>query len=337
MSILRPHAARSTVSVVLPTLNERAHIRDCLDSLTAQDHPDVVEILVCDGGSTDGTREIVADYGGPVRLVDNPGVTAAAGLNVGLRASRGAILCRGDAHALYAPDYVRRCVEVLEETGAANVGGPMRAVGTTAFGRAVASVTSSPFGVGPGRFHYARERSEVDTVYLGCWWRASLEELGGWDERRLQWGAEDHELNLRISSAGGRIVLDPAIRSWYYPRESGRALARQYRNYGLGKASTLSKHRRLPSWRPLAPAALVLASVGGLVLGRGAWRLAVPGAHAAFCAAAALRLAEAPGVSPPHALMATEICHWSYGIGFWQGVARIIGRRGFTNRPVGHR
>jgi glycosyltransferase involved in cell wall biosynthesis len=273
--------AGRTVSVILPTLNERAFIRDCLDSLVAQDFTDVLEILVVDGGSTDGTRDIVACFGAPVRIVDNPRVTAAAALNIGLAEAKGVIVVRADAHTLYARDYVRRCVEVLEETGAANVGGRMRPVGTTSFGRAVAAVTSSPLGVGPGKFHYADERVDVDTVYLGTFRRELLEQLGGWDESNLQWGAEDHELNLRITEAGGRIVLDPSIGSWYFPRETPRALARQYFNYGIGKASTLAKHRALPSWRPLVPAGLVAAAAAGGLTGRRWRRAIVPAGYAA--------------------------------------------------------
>ena len=326
-----------TVSVILPTLNERGFIRDCLDSLEAQDSPDIVEILVLDGGSTDGTREIVAARDGLVRLLDNRGVTAAAALNLGLAESKGDVIVRADAHTLYAGDYVRRCVEVLEETGAGNVGGGMRPAGTTRFGHAVAAVTTSRFGIGPGRFHYGTEREDVDTVYLGCWRRETLERLGGWDERNLQWGAEDHELNLRLRQAGGRIVLDPSIRSWYFPRDTPRALIRQYRNYGLGKASTLAKHRTLPSWRPLAPAALVAGSVLLALVGRGAARVALPVAHGAAAATVAVRLSSGPGVDPARAFVAVEACHWAYGLGFWQGVGRIMRRAGFAARPAGRR
>ena len=322
------------VSIVLPTLNERAFIRDCLDSLERQDSVDLVEILVLDGGSTDGTREIVAASGGRVRLLDNPGVTAAAALNRGLAQSKGNIIVRADAHTLYAGDYVRRCVEVLQETGASNVGGAMRPAGTTRFGHAVAAVTTSPFGIGPGKFHYGLEQQDVDTVYLGCWRRETLLSLGGWDERNLQWGAEDHELNLRLRKAGGRIVLDPSIRSWYFPREAPRALLRQYRNYGLGKASTLAKHRTLPTWRPLAPAALVAGSILLALVGRRAARLALPIAHGAACTAIAGRLSMTPGVDAARAFVAIEACHWAYGVGFWQGVARILRRRSFDFRPI---
>jgi glycosyltransferase involved in cell wall biosynthesis len=332
-----PSSAWPSVSVVLPALNERGYIRDCLDSLLAQDYPETLEILVADGGSTDGTRDLISASGPPVRLLSNDGVTAAAGLNVCLREAKGDIVCRADAHTLYARDYLRRCVEVLLETGAANVGGRMRPVGTTAFGRAVAAVTSSPFGVGPGRFHYGETRADVDTVYLGCWRRETLDTLGGWDESDLQWAAEDQELNFRLRRQGGRVVLDPSIRSWYFPRETVRSLRRQYFNYGVAKASTLAKHSTLPTWRPLVPAGFVAASVACLVGGRGARRFALPALHAAACAAVAVDLSRDQGVAPHRAFAALEVCHWSYGAGFWAGAGRIVSGRGFDNRPKGHR
>src|SRR5439155_26975081 len=205
------------VSVVLPTLNERRFVRDCLDWLMAQDSDDLVEILVVDGGVSDGTRAIVEAIGDPVRLVDNPGITAAAAMNVGMAEAKGDVIVRADAHTLYAPDYVRRCVEVLAETDAAVVGGTMRPVGTTNCGRSVAAVTSSPFGVGPGRFHFATRPHDVETVYLGAFRRGTVLAVGAYDEDGLQWGAEDQELNFRIRAAGGRIRVDPSIRSWYFP------------------------------------------------------------------------------------------------------------------------
>jgi len=326
-----------TVTVILPTLNERRWVIDCLRTVLEQRYPAIGQILVVDGGSTDGTRQLVESLPAPVELVDNPGVTAAAAMNVGIAAAKGEVVCRGDAHTLYAPDYVERCVAVLLETGATNVGGPMRPVGTTNFGRAVAAVTSSPFGVGPGRFHYATERQAVDTVYLGCWWADELRRHGGYDDRVLQWAAEDQELNFRLRRAGGTVVLDPSISSYYFPRETPRALWRQYFNYGVAKASTLAKHRTLPTWRPLAPAALVGGTVVGAIAGRGMWRVAVPLAHAALCGVIGVSVSREPGVAPHRAAAVTGICHWSYGLGFWSGIWRIIRGRGFDVRPSGHR
>jgi len=279
------------VSIVIPTLNERRCIRDCIASLLAQDYPEIAEILVVDGGSTDGTTEVAAAMD-KVRVVHNPGVTAASAMNLGMHAAAHDLIVRIDAHSLYEPDYVSRSVKALDGSGAAMVGGPMRPVGSTAFGRAVAAVTTSPFGIGPGRFHYAEEACDVDTVYLGTFDRHVVRSVGGYDDRQLQWAAEDQELNLRLRQAGHRVHLDPAIRSWYFPRSTPAALWRQYFNYGLCKASTLRKHRTLPTWRPLAPAALV----AGTVAGRGLPALA----YGAGAGVLARRLSAQPGVRFGH-------------------------------------
>src|SRR5205085_12029362 len=122
----------SSVTVVVPAYNEQEWIRDCLDSLLAQDYPDFV-VLVVDGFSTDDTRPIVEEVtarDGRVRLLDNPRRTAAAAMNVGLASTTTDVLLRADAHAVYAPDFVAKSVQVLAETGADDVGGPMRPVGT---------------------------------------------------------------------------------------------------------------------------------------------------------------------------------------------------------------
>jgi len=330
--------ALPTVSVVLPALNEGEYIEGCLASLLAQDYPAVTEILVVDGGSTDGTVALAEAFGPPVRVVPNPRVTAAAALNIGISEAAGELICRADAHAEYADDYIRRCVEVLLETGADNVGGPVRAVGRTPFGRAVAAVFSSPLGTGPAPSHYATDRRDGDTVWLGCWRRETLEALGGFDEDRLQWAAEDQELNFRIRRRGGRIVLDPSIRVTYFPRAAPRPLWDQYFNWGVAKASTLVKHRALPTLRPLAPAVLVVATATGLVTGR-TWRrrLLVPAVHAAFAGATAVWLASREDVDAPRVFAALEICHWSYGVGFFAGLFRAARGRSFETRPRGHR
>jgi len=329
------------ITIILPTLNERAHIRDCLDSLYSQDYDNIVSILVVDGGSIDGTRDIVDAEGGIVRLIDNPRMTAAAAMNIGIAECSTERFVRVDAHTLYATDYVSRSVSTWLETGAQVVGGPMRPIGTNPFGRAVAAVTTSPLGVGPGRFHYSEVLEEVETVYLGIFDKAFVLAVGGYDETNLQWAAEDQELNFRIRKAGGRIVLDPRIRSTYFPRNTPRALARQYHNYGMCKASTLKKHRILPYWRPLAPALLVLMSIVWVVLSLlvgCVWVAPLP--FAAYVLAATLigiRMSTERGVTPHRVAIALSICHWCYGVGFWRGIGRIVTRREFDSRPKGGR
>ncbi len=327
------------VTVVIPAHNERKYIVDCLHCICRQDYPAIVEILVVDGMSDDGTREIVRRWGDRVRLVDNSGRTAAAAMNRGLAEATSEIVVRVDAHTHYTVDYVSRSVEVLIESGADWVGGPMRPAGVSSFGRAVAAVTSSPLGVGPGRFHYATTAADVDTVYLGTFRRSVVVEVGGYDDRQLQWAAEDQELNFRLRQAGHRIRLDPRIRSTYFPRQSPGALWRQYFNYGMCKASTLAKHKTLPYWRPLAPAAMVAGAVvvvvAGLAGGRRALVMAPIVGYGTAATAAAVALSNDPGVAPHRALAALSICHWSYGLGFWAGVSRIVRRRRFDSRPGG--
>lgn len=327
------------VSVILPTFQEEDFIFDCLTSLGKQDYPFIDEILVVDGRSTDATREIAGHFGRGVRVIDNPGRTAAAAMNVGIGAARNEVIVRVDAHTLYESDYVSASVGALTKTGATMVGGRMVPIGTTRFGRAVAAVTSSPFGVGPGRFHYAAKAQEVETVYLGCFRKRDICAVGGYDETNLQWAAEDQELNFRLRKAGGKIWLDPAIRSVYFPRQTPRALWRQYHNYGLCKASTLKKHRQLPYLRPMIPALMVMGSALWILffLIMGAWWL-VPSPFLIYACGAAVvarKLSRSnPGVSWRNAISALMICHWSYGLGINRGFGRILFRRPFETRPV---
>ena len=336
----RAASAEPPVSIILPTLDEWDCIVDCLSSVLTQDYPTIDEVLVVDGGSSDGTPELARGLDDRVRVVGNPRTTAAAAMNIGLAEARNDLVVRLDAHTIYAPDYVRRSVATLTESGAAIAGGPMRPVGRTSFGRAVAAVTTSPIGIGNGRFHYATEACDVETVYLGTFDRRTIAAAGGYDEDGIQWAAEDQELAFRVRQQGGRIRLDPSIRSWYTPRETPKALWKQYRNYGVCKASTLRKHGRLPYLRPARPGrhgrgrrrhdGLRDRSPGG------PWSPPPPwSAYAAAAAAAGLHLGQDPGVAPHRAAAALAICHWGHGVGFLSGLARIATGRGFDRRPQG--
>jgi glycosyltransferase involved in cell wall biosynthesis len=325
------------VTIIIPTLNERSHIKGCLDSLKQQDYQNIVEILVVDGGSNDGTRELVLAESGNIRLLDNPRVTAAAAMNIGISEASTDVFVRVDAHTLYADDYVSKSVETFVASDVQVVGGPMRPIGTSPFGKAVALVTSSPFGVGPGKFHYSEELQEVETVYLGIFDRLFVIDVGGYDEVNLQWAAEDQELNYRIRKAGGKIVLDPAIRSTYFPRDNPRALARQYHNYGMCKASTLAKHKVLPYWRPVIPAMMVLGSIlwflAMMVTGNFLYPLLPFGLYSVAIMLVGLKLTRKSDVSMPKTVLALAICHWTYGVGFWRGIFIIIARRKFDLKP----
>ncbi len=166
------------VSVIIPIRNEAAQIEMGLRAILAQEYPAArMEILIADGMSTDGTRNIIHEQVTrhpqlDIQIFDNPGKIVPTGLNIALSRSRGEIIVRIDGHTIVAPDYIRQCVDALERAGADNVGGKMNAIGRNSYSRAVALATSTPFGVGGARFHYSDEEEWVDTVYMGAWPRA---------------------------------------------------------------------------------------------------------------------------------------------------------------------
>jgi glycosyltransferase involved in cell wall biosynthesis len=257
------------ISLVIPCRNEKGHIREFLDSLLAQDlEPGwEVEILVADGMSNDGTRDVLLQYARTaphVRLIDNPGRIVSTGLNAAIGAATGDIIVRLDAHTTYARDYVRECVRVLQQTGADNVGGPWVAEGRGRVGRAIAAAFRSPFCSGGGKAHDPHFEGEVDTVYLGCWARTVFDRAGLFDPNLVR--NQDDEFNFRLLRMGGRVWQSPRIKSTYTPRASLRALFRQHLQYGFWKVAVIRKHRALASWRHVVPALFVSSIVISLLL-----------------------------------------------------------------------
>jgi succinoglycan biosynthesis protein ExoA len=259
------------VSILLPARNEEAYIASCLDSILANDFPhDRLEVLVLDGMSSDGTREIVRAYSerNPfIRLLDNHGRVVPTGLNIGIHEARGEIIVRMDAHTLYAPDYIRRCVELLRTTGAANVGGLQRSVGTTYLARAIALATATPFGAGKTRIIVTATGSSVG-------WTPSISELGSSQPSNRSGGFneewvvnQDYELNCRIRAAGGKILLAPDIVCWYRVRDSWKKLAIQYFRYGMWRVKTLRANPDSLQIRQLAAPVFVLGLAGSAVAG----------------------------------------------------------------------
>jgi glycosyltransferase involved in cell wall biosynthesis len=255
------------VSLLLPIRNEAACIRRCLEAILAQDYPGGMEILIADGMSTDNTREIIEHIphsAFSIHIFDNPGKIVPTGLNLALRQAKGEIIIRVDGHTIIAPDYVCQCVKTLQRTHADNVGGRMNAIGSNSFGKAVALATSTPFGIGGGRFHYSDEEEWVDTVYMGAWPRRVFEKIGLFDEELVR--DQDDEFNYRLREQGGRILLSPAIRSEYTVRSTPRGLWRQYFQYGYWKVRVLQKHPRQMSLRQFVPPLFVLSLLASAFL-----------------------------------------------------------------------
>jgi succinoglycan biosynthesis protein ExoA len=256
------------VSVIIPVRNEEKFIAQCLQSVVDQDYPQGrMEVLVVDGGSEDRSREIVAEFGSRyplIKLLDNPKLTAPAGLNLGIREARGDIIIRVDGHCLLEPNYVSQCVRCLRETEADNVGGLMKAVGQDYVSQVIALAISSLFGSGGSKFHYAAREQYVDTVYLGAFRRRVFDEIGFFNERLVR--NQDYELNYRIRAAGGKVFLSPAIKSSYYGRSTLRDLWQQYFQYGFWKLEMLQMHPRSVQPRHLvAPLFIFVLFTTGLL------------------------------------------------------------------------
>lgn len=257
---------RIRISVIVPCRNERDYIDGFIESLLQQETDGLsVEYLIADGGSNDGTRELLTAHAarvGRLHIIDNPRGTVPSGLNELIRRARGDIIIRMDVHSEYAPDYIRQCVRVLEATGADNVGGPARTRARRYFQSAVALAYHSAFSSGGVSFHNPGYEGYVDTVTYGCWRKATLERLGLFDEELIR--NQDDELNLRLVRAGGKIWQSPDIRSWYYPRETWLGLFRQYTQYGYWKVRVIQKHKIPGAFRHLVPGLLVsgLAALG---------------------------------------------------------------------------
>lgn len=316
------------VSVIIPVRNEARCIASCLETLLRQDYPtDRMEVLIADGMSSDGTRETLAAVqvrDRRVRVIDNSQGIVSTGLNAAIRAARGEVIVRMDAHTEYAPDYVRQCVAVLWETGADNVGGPWVARGAGYVSRAVAAAFQSRFAVGTGRGHNERYEGLVDTVYLGCWPRSVFDRVGLFDEDLVR--NQDDEFNLRLTRAGGRVWQSPRIRSWYEPRASLAGLFRQYMQYGYWKVRVIRKHRLPASVRHLVPVLFVTALMGlaaaAPFFAPALWALlGLTGLYLLAVLAASVVTARWAGLGLAAILPAVFACyHLGYGVGFLRGL-----------------
>ena len=223
------------LSVVVPVYNEEHYIHKCVSSMLEQDYPKAhMEWFFVDGMSTDKTREILAqyqkEYPGLIHVLDNPNKIVPYAMNIGIRQCRGQYIIRLDAHAEYAADYFTKCVEVLEETGADNVGGVMETKARTPIGATIAKMLSSKFGVGDAQFRIHGQDGYVDTVPFGAFRREIFDKIGLYDERLVR--NQDSELNYRIIHNGGKIYLSSKIKLAYYCRDSVKGIVKMARMNG---------------------------------------------------------------------------------------------------------
>ena len=314
-----PTAAPS-VSVIVPARNAEATLGLALDQVLVQEYDGDIEVIVADGSDTPKTAEIVRARSA-VRLVSNPHKTIGFGINLAIREARGDILLRCDAHSFLPQGYVRRAVETLQRTGAANVGGRQVPVGTTAFERAVAIAMSAAIGAGDARYRLGGKEGPVDTVYLGAFRRDALTAIGGFDPQFFH--NQDYEVNWRLRQSGEKVWFDPALSVEYRPRATLLKLVRQYFNYGRWKSAVLLRHPRSVRSRHLAPPVLLLALFGSALLAIfhrpwAPWAAVVPAVYVlalvAWSVVGGIRQRTLAAAAVPLAL---ATMHISWAIGFF--------------------
>lgn len=256
------------VSIIVPCCNEKEYIISFVHNVFTQSCIGFeIEIIIADGMSDDGTRDIVqALKCGDINLtvIDNEQKIVSAALNKALSLARGDIVVRMDVHTKYADNYVEQCVNQLRQTGATCVGGAWVASGNSTFQRSIAVAFQSPLGSGGAASRQRDYSGYVDTVYLGAWWRKDLVNLGGFDENLVR--NQDDELCLRINRTGGKIWQSRDIVSEYSPRDSLSSLFRQFMQYGYWKVPVIMKHRLPASFRHFLPFVFYFLLLVNLIL-----------------------------------------------------------------------
>lgn len=329
-----------TVTIILPVYNEAAYIEKCLDAIALQDFQPLnqMEVLVVDGMSTDGTREIVREFSLQhpklnIRLLDNPGRIVPTGMNLAMRKARGEIIIRVDGHCIIARDYVRQCLIHMLNDSVDGVGGPMDTIGETSLSDSIAVAMSSPFGVGNSAFRTVKGKTMLaDTVPFPAYSRRIIEQAGGYDEELVR--NQDDEYNYRIRKLGGKILLAEDVRSKYFSRGSYLKLWKQYYQYGFYKVRVLQKHPRQMSPRQFIPGLFVTTLIVSAVLGLvSVWGQLLLGAVLAAylvanLAATVITAARWGWRHLVHLPITFGILHLSYGTGFLAGMLHFRERWG---------
>jgi succinoglycan biosynthesis protein ExoA len=350
----RPDSSdRVDCSVLVPVLNEAGAIVDSVAAMCRQEFDGRLEFLLADGGSEDGTRELLAQLAQQdprIKVLENPRRTTPSGLNIGLAHARGRWVCRMDAHTEYEKDYVALGVARLRRSDTRWVSGPPVPVGRGPVSRAVALALRTPLGRGGSR-KWAAQRGAADVeyeldsgVFGGVWDRDTLLEYGGWDER---WARnQDSEMAGRFLAKGEKLICLSAMAAYYAPRDSLRGLWTQYMQYGEFRERTALRHPHTMRRSHLLAPALVVCAASTVAAPRPIRKLArlgasVYGAALAFAGLRAVQETERPDEAALVPVV-LAVMHLAHGVGAFaaatrygpplSALAKVLGLRGLAKR-----
>jgi glycosyltransferase involved in cell wall biosynthesis len=337
------------VSAIVPCRNEERYISQCLDSIVANDYPkDKLEVLVVDGNSEDRTRKIVAGYQQryeSIRLLDNVKKITPVAMNIGIKNARGMIIMKMDAHTTYEKDYISKCVKFLYEYNADNVGGILQTVpgAETTMAKAIALALSNPFGAGNSYFRIgSKEPRWVDTVSFGCYRREIFDKIGVYNEKLVR--SQDMDLNIRLTKAGGKILLHPEIVGRYYADPDLGVFAKHNFADGVWVIQPLKFGGMFLRPRHLIPLAFVLSLVGSALLSIFfpvfLWLfLSIVGLYLAISIYFSFRLlARERKLSYPFVMPIVFLTrHIAYGAGSFYGLLKLLVSKEFWRKRLGKR
>jgi len=320
-------------SIILPIKNEVDYISATLSSIINQDILNKnYEIIISDGGSTDGTLEIINNIileNPNVHLIKNSLKIVSSGFNMALNKASGEIIFRVDGHCKIQQNYIEKCYSLLKETDADIVGGVIETISSGLIGNAISIAQSSRFGVGFVKFRNKdlKEARYVDTLAFGAHKREIFADIGGYDEEMVC--NQDDEFNHRVQQAGKKIWMDPTIKTKYYSRQSFKKLFKQYFNYGLYKVRGIQKRREIVSIRHLIPSTFIITLIGTLIIGtflQLPWiTFSVVFPYLSFNLTVSIF-----SISSTRAIPLTSLAfctlHSGYGIGFIWGLIRFINK-----------
>ena len=321
------------VSYVMPVLNEVEHVEAAVRSLLHQDYEGPFEVILALGPSIDGTTELIERLSAEdprIQGIANEVGSTPSGLNVAIRASRYPVVIRVDAHSALPPDYTRVAVRTLQQTGADNVGGIMRAVGRTPFEKAVAHAYGSREGLGGTQHHVGGKPGPAETAYLGVFRRDRLIEVGLFNEDIKR--GQDWELNRRLRASGGTVWFTPELEVVYRPRSSLRRLIRQFVATGIWRGELARRFGSANALRYFVPPVAVIGIVLGLVVGivglaTGIWWLALglvaPAAYLLLVLVASAAAAREGLRTGLWYLVVLPCIHFGWGTGFVLGFLGI--------------